>query len=65
MHKLKPNFQMIGLNGLYDLARQAEKTEDHEELKGIVTIILNGMPDIVKQLKEEFEILERKLEEVI
>ncbi len=63
MHKLKPNFQMIGLNGLHDLARQAEKTEDHVELKGILAIILNGMPDIIQQIEEEYAALEKKLTE--
>jgi PAS domain S-box-containing protein len=61
MHKLKPNFQMIGVEGLYDLARQAEKTEDHVELKGILGIILNGMPDIMEQIEKECAVLENKL----
>lgn len=53
IHKLKPNFQMIGLNRMTDMARLAEKEEDSDVLIRLAKEILNELPRILEGI--EFE----------
>jgi DNA-binding response OmpR family regulator len=54
MHKLKPNFQMIGHIELSEMARLAEHEEDSEELIRIAKGIVGELPRILEGI--EFEL---------
>jgi PAS domain S-box-containing protein len=61
MHKLKPNFRMIGLVNLYDLTREAEKSEDPETMNKHIVQLLKVLPKLIEDLSNECAILEDKL----
>jgi PAS domain S-box-containing protein len=61
MHKLKPNFKMIGLMDLHDLVRDAEKNDDQELLRQQIIQLVDSMPKLIDQISQECGVLEEKL----
>ncbi len=53
-HKIKPNFQLIGLDSLYNVCDSIENKElNDDHLICLVKVIINSLPSVVDRIKIE------------
>ena len=50
IHKLKPSFQMVGLNGMAQLCKEIEQTQEVDGVFKKAEMIISKLPEIVDQM---------------
>lgn len=51
-HKIKPNFLLVGLNGLGQLCKEIEHSEGKEELLTKVNLLLGSIPNVLAEIQD-------------